>query len=60
MTKATSALLSEGDARSSVNPLSFPGESQRGLFAAPQLQQCKNSVAERNTIGHEAGDSDKS
>jgi hypothetical protein len=47
--------------RHSVNPLPSSGENQKGLFAALQLNPCKNTLAERsNWMGREGGDSDKS
>ncbi|XP_041019240.1 calcineurin-binding protein 1 isoform X3 [Juglans microcarpa x Juglans regia] len=61
LTPVPSAPLCEGDGRACLNPLTASGESQRGLFSAPQLHQCKNAVLERNSsIEREAGDSDRS
>ncbi|KAL5558617.1 hypothetical protein UlMin_034828 [Ulmus minor] len=62
MTPVVSSSMADSNSTYHTNPVpssaSASGESQKGLFAIPQLHHCTNNMTERNHA-HEGGDFDK-
>ncbi|XP_024020745.1 uncharacterized protein LOC21389324 [Morus notabilis] len=55
LTTVASASVPEGNATDSANPPPSSAESQKGLFSAPQLHHCNNSIVERSHEGDHPG-----
>lgn len=51
LTTVASASVPEGNATDSAKPPPSSAESQKGLFSAPQLHHCNNSIVERSHEG---------